>query len=49
LEHPALSSDLAPSDFHLFPGLKQKLGGWKFKDNREVEPSCGMVADSTGH
>jgi hypothetical protein len=26
-EHPAYSPDLAPSDFHLFPKLKEFLGG----------------------
>jgi len=26
--HPPYSPDLAPSDYHLFPGLKKK---WKFR------------------
>jgi len=25
LDHPHYSPDLAPSDYHLFPGLKKKL------------------------
>jgi len=25
LDHPPYSPDLAPSDYHLFPGLKKKL------------------------
>jgi hypothetical protein len=30
-EHPAYSQDLAPSYFHLFPKLKEFLGGRRFK------------------
>jgi len=29
LDHPPYSSDLAPSDYHLFPGLKEQLKGLK--------------------
>jgi histone-lysine N-methyltransferase SETMAR len=36
-EHPAYSSDLAPSDFHLFPKLKEFLGGRRFKRDDEVK------------
>lgn len=36
LPHPAYSPDLAPSDFHLFPNLKKRLGGQKFSSNEEV-------------
>jgi histone-lysine N-methyltransferase SETMAR len=32
-EHPAYSPDLAPSDFHLFPKLKEFLGGRRFKSD----------------
>ncbi len=28
--HRAYSPDLAPSDYHLIPGLKRDLGGWHF-------------------
>jgi hypothetical protein len=28
---------LAPSDFHLFPKLKEFLGGRRFKSNKEVK------------
>jgi histone-lysine N-methyltransferase SETMAR len=31
MEHPAHSSDLAPSDFHLFQLLKEALGGRRFR------------------
>jgi histone-lysine N-methyltransferase SETMAR len=27
LDHPPYSTDLAPSDYHLFPGLKKRLKG----------------------
>jgi histone-lysine N-methyltransferase SETMAR len=36
-EHPAYSPDLAPSDFHLFPKLKEFLGGRRFKSDEEVK------------
>ena len=35
-EHPPYSPDLAPSDFYLFPRLKEHLRGTKFQDNSEV-------------
>jgi histone-lysine N-methyltransferase SETMAR len=36
-EHSAYSPDLAPSDFHLFPKLKEFLGGRRFKSNEDVK------------
>lgn len=36
LEHPPYSPDLAPSDFYLFPRLKEHLRGKKFDDDSEV-------------
>lgn len=36
LEHPPYSPDLAPSDFYLFPRLKERLRGKKFEDDSEV-------------
>jgi len=36
LDHPPYSLDLAPSDYHLFPGLKKKLKGRHFSSNTEV-------------
>jgi histone-lysine N-methyltransferase SETMAR len=36
-EHPAYSPDLAPSDFQLFPKLKEFLGGRRFKSDAEVK------------
>jgi histone-lysine N-methyltransferase SETMAR len=38
-EHPAYSPDLAPCDFHLFPKLKEFLGGRRFKSDEEVKDS----------
>ena len=33
---PTLFSDLAPSDYHLFPGLKEQLKGRHFSSDAEV-------------
>jgi len=35
-DHPPHSPDLAPSDYHLFPGLKKQLRGRHFSSNAEV-------------
>ncbi|KAG5319700.1 MOS1T transposase, partial [Pseudoatta argentina] len=35
--HPPYSPDLAPSDFYLFPKLKESLGGHHFNSNDEVK------------
>jgi histone-lysine N-methyltransferase SETMAR len=36
LYHPPYSPDLAPSDYHLFPGLKNKLKGRHFSSDADV-------------
>ena len=36
LDHPPYSPDLAPSDYHLFPGLKKQLKGRHFSSEAEV-------------
>ena len=36
LEHPACSPDLAPSDFFLFPKIKEILKGRHFDDNDDI-------------
>jgi len=36
LDHPPYSPDLAPSDYHLFPGLKKKLIVRHFSSDAEV-------------
>ena len=41
LEHPAYSSDLAPSDFHLFGPLKNALRGRRFAADDEVKERGG--------
>jgi len=35
-DNPPYSPDLAPSDYHLFPGLKIQLKGHHFTSNTEV-------------
>jgi len=36
LDHPPYSPDPAPSDYHLFPGLKKQLKGCHFSSDAEV-------------
>jgi len=36
LDHPHYSPDLAPSEYHLFPGLKKQLKGRHFSSDTEV-------------
>ena len=36
LEHPVYSPDLAPSNYHLFPALKDHLGGHKFQNDDDT-------------
>jgi len=36
LDHPPYFLDLAPSDYHLFPGLKKQLKGHHFLSDAEV-------------
>ncbi|XP_015433590.1 PREDICTED: histone-lysine N-methyltransferase SETMAR-like [Dufourea novaeangliae] len=35
--HPPYSPDLAPSDYHLFPKLKEHLAGTRFNNDDEVK------------
>jgi len=37
LPHPPYSPDLAPSDFHLLPKLKEHLKGQRFSCDEEVK------------
>ncbi len=37
VDHPPYSSDLAPSDFHLFLHLKKFLGGKRFDDDDDLK------------
>jgi histone-lysine N-methyltransferase SETMAR len=36
-EHPVYSPDLAATDLHFFPALKEFLGGRRFKSDEEVK------------
>ena len=36
LDHPPYPLDLAPSDYHLFPGLNKQLKGRHFSSDAEV-------------
>jgi hypothetical protein len=36
-ERPAYSPDFVPSDFHLFPKLKEFLGGRRYKSDETVK------------
>jgi transposase len=35
-DHPSYSPDLAPSDYHLFTYLKNRLGSQRFSNNEEL-------------
>jgi len=37
MPHPPYSPDLAPSDYHLFPELKEHLGGQRFRSEDAVK------------
>ena len=36
LDHPPYSPDLAPSNYHLFPGLKKQMKGHHFSSDAEI-------------
>ena len=51
LDHPPYSPDLAPSDYHLFHGLKKQLKGRHFSSDAEVIAAAetwldGQLCDS---
>jgi histone-lysine N-methyltransferase SETMAR len=39
-DHPPYSPDLAPSDYHLFPGLNKQLKGRHFSSDAEVNAAA---------
>ena len=41
--HPPYSSDLAPSDYHLFPKLKDHLSGEKFTSDNKVKKAVTQL------
>jgi len=45
LDHPPYSPDLAPSDYHLFPGLKKQLEGRHFSSYAEVNAAAKTWLD----
>ena len=45
LEHPPYSPDLAPSDYHLFPGLEKQLKGRHFSSDAEVIAAADTCLD----
>ena len=45
LDHPPYSPDLAPSDYHLFPGLKKQLKGRHFSSGAEVNAAAEIWLD----
>jgi len=40
LDHPPYSPDLAPSDYHLFCGLKKQLEGSHFSSDMEISAAA---------
>jgi len=45
LDHPPYSPDLAPSDYHLFPGLKKQLKRRHFSSDEEVIAAMEIWSD----
>ena len=45
LDHPLYSPDLAPTDYHLFPGLKKQLKGRHFSSDAEVTAAAETWLD----
>lgn len=46
LDHAPYSPDLAPSDFYLFPRLKEHLRVTKFEDDEEVKAAVNDFLSS---
>ena len=44
-DHPPYSSDLAPTDYHLFPGLKKQLKGRHFSSDAEITAAAETWLD----
>jgi len=44
-DYPPYSPDLAPSDYHLFPGLKKQLKGRHFSSDAEVIAAAEIWLD----
>ena len=46
ITHPPYSPDLAPSDFHLIPKLKEQLSGMRFNNDGEVKDAIQRFLNS---
>ena len=46
LDHPPYSPDLAPSDYHLFPGLRKQLKCRHFSSDAEVTAAAETWLDA---
>ena len=46
ITHTPYNPDLAPSDFHLFPKLKEHLSGMRFKNDDEVKDAVQRFLNS---
>ncbi|GBM98740.1 hypothetical protein AVEN_108069-1 [Araneus ventricosus] len=47
-DHSACSPDLATSDFHLFPEMKNRLGGQRFQKNEGIQSKTKDPSHITG-
>ena len=45
LDHPPYSPDLAPSDYHLFPGLTKQLKGRHFSSDAQITAAAETWLD----
>jgi len=45
LDHPPYSPDLAPSNYHVYPGLKKQLKGLHFSSDTEVIAAAEIWLD----
>ncbi len=45
IDHASYSPDLTPSDFHLFPKLKQRLSGQRFMTDEKLQEAIKKSLD----
>ena len=48
IDHPPYSPDLAPSDFHLFPALKEHLSGQRFSTDDDIKSAVTKWLNAQG-
>ena len=46
ITHPPYSPDVAPSEFHLFPKLKEHLSGMRFNNDGDVKDAVQRILNS---